>query len=115
MAYKHQMHPTVSKAEIALFVALSNEGLTCGMVTQQPIILKATIPDFCWNEKRKAVYLDGDAVHKEGDKWDAEVKELLELKGWAVRRIRYSAPITQTRLHEIVQEIREFLCMEAEP
>ena len=47
------MHPKVSRAEIEVFKALSVAGLTSGMVTQQPIILKSTIPDFCWIEKRK--------------------------------------------------------------
>ena len=42
------MHPQVSKAEIEVFKALSAKGLTRGMVTQKPIILKSTIPDFCW-------------------------------------------------------------------
>jgi hypothetical protein len=42
------MHPKVSRAEIEVFKALSGLGLTGGMVTQKPIILKATVPDFCW-------------------------------------------------------------------
>ncbi len=54
------MHPKVSKAEIEVFKALSAAGLTSGMVTQKPIVLKATIPDFCWFSKRKIVYLDSD-------------------------------------------------------
>jgi len=41
------MHPKVSRAEIEVFKSLSMAGLTSGMVTQQPIILKSTIPDFC--------------------------------------------------------------------
>jgi hypothetical protein len=53
------MHPKVSTGELQLFRALSLAGLTGGMVTQKPIVLKATIPDFCWPEKRKIVYLDG--------------------------------------------------------
>jgi len=34
------MHPKVSQAEMAVFQALSMAGLTTGMVTQKPIILK---------------------------------------------------------------------------
>ena len=58
------MHPKVSRAEIDVFKSLSAAGLTTGMVTQQPIILKSTIPDFCWMEKRKIVYLDGNPCTK---------------------------------------------------
>jgi hypothetical protein len=57
LSYRARLHPKVSNAEIELFKALSMAGLTGGMVTQKTIVLKATIPDFCWPEKRKIVYL----------------------------------------------------------
>jgi very-short-patch-repair endonuclease len=103
------MHPKVSKAEFDVFKALSAAGLTGGMVTQQPIVLKATIPDFLWVEKRKAVYLDGDVVHKDGAEWDEEVVNLLEKEGWQVLRIRYHAPLTGTDLASIVVSIADFI------
>ena len=111
MSYKSRLHPKVSKAEIEVFKALSASGLTSGMVTQKPIILKSTIPDFCWLEKRKVVYLDGLQAHS-GDKqqeWDAEVCELLELQGWDVLRIPYDPPLTEKTLMEIIDAIRRFL------
>lgn len=109
MSYRQHLHPPVSKAEIAVFQALSQHGLTGGMITQHTIPLKVTIPDFCWPEKRKAVYLDGDAVHLEGDEWDQEAQARLEQRGWKVLRIRYHAPLTQTRLSEVTAEIQSFL------
>lgn len=109
MSYKQQMHPTVSKAELEIFHALSTIGLTAGMTTQQPIALKTTIPDYLWMEKRKAVYLDGDAVHKEGNEWDQEVEQLMEKRGWQVLRIRYHAPLTQTAKAEITRQIADFV------
>ena len=105
------MHPKVSNAEIELFKALSFEGLTVGMVTQRPIILRSTIPDFCWLNKKKVVYLDGSQVHSK-DKTslrDKEIDALLELQGWEVLRIPYDPPLTESALQEMVLRIREFL------
>ena len=111
MSYKARMHPSVSQAEIALFHELSKAGLTTGMVTQKTIILKSTIPDFCWMNKRKIVYLDGIPVHsndKQLDR-DSEIDEMLEMQGWEVLRIRYQPPITERGLAEIVATIKRFL------
>ena len=105
------MHPKVSQAELAIFQALSIEGLTNNMVTQKPIILRTTIPDFCWVEKRKIVYLDGNAVHlkdKQQER-DLEIKELLEIQGWDVLRIPYDPPLTENGLQEILVTIKRFL------
>ena len=111
MSYKDRLHPRVSNAEIAVFKALSEEGLTCGMVTQQPIVLKSTIPDFCWLNKRKIVYLDGAQVHTKdkAQQRDAEIDELLELQGWEVLRIAYDPPLTEKSLQKIMATIRKFL------
>jgi very-short-patch-repair endonuclease len=105
------MHPRVSKAEIEVFKELSRNCLTKGMVTQKTIVLKSTIPDFCWLNKRKAVYLDGKQAHfrdiqKERDE---EINELLEKKGWKVLRILYDPPITSKTLKETVKKIKEFI------
>jgi very-short-patch-repair endonuclease len=103
------MHPLVSNAELEIFKGLSSRGLTRGMTTQQLIILKATIPDFTWNEKRKAVYLDGEQVHRKKQDWDEAVVVMLEEKGWQVLRIPYSAPLTKEKLAEALDEIQEFI------
>ena len=110
------MHPKVSKAEIEVFKALSAAGLTTGMVTQKTIVLKATIPDFCWFSKRKVVYLDGLQVHS-GDKQqerDEEICELLTAQGWEVLRIPYEPPLSEKSLREIVASIKHFLRMDDE-
>jgi very-short-patch-repair endonuclease len=109
--YKRNMHPKVSKAEIEVFKALSAAGLTGGMVTQKTIVLKLTVPDFCWLNKRKAVYLDGSQVHS-GDKQqerDEEICELLEAKGWDVLRITYDPPLSKKELQKIVASIKDFV------
>jgi very-short-patch-repair endonuclease len=107
------MHPKVSNAEIEVFKALSSEGLTGGMVTQKPIILKSTIPDFCWLNKKKIVYLDGNQVHTKdrAQTRDTEINKLLELQGWEVLRIPYDPPLTDKTLQEIMVTIRKFLGM----
>ena len=111
MSYKAKMHPKVSQAEIAVFNELSKAGLTSGMVTQKTIILKSTIPDFCWINKRKIVYLDGTPVHSSDkqQKHDNEIDKLLEAKGWEVLRIPYQPPITEKGLAEILATIKAFL------
>lgn len=110
------MHPKVSRAEIEVFKSLSAAGLTTGMVTQQPIILKSTIPDFCWMEKRKIVYLDGNPVHKK-DKTlerDEEITDLLIAQGWDVLRIPYNPPLTDKGLQKIMVTIKQFLNVDEE-
>ena len=105
------MHPKVSQAEMAVFQTLSMVGLTGGLVTQKPIILKCTVPDFCWAEKRKIVYLDGNPVHRKDKQLarDSEIDELLEAQGWDVLRIPYDPPLTQKGLEEIMVNIKQFL------
>jgi very-short-patch-repair endonuclease len=117
LSYKANLHPKVSQAELALFQALSMAGLTGGMVTQKPIILRSTIPDFCWVEKRKIVYLDGNPVHYKDKQIqrDNEIDELLELQGWDVLRIPYDPPLTEKGLAEILKEIKRFLNYDEEP
>jgi very-short-patch-repair endonuclease len=111
LSYKRNMHPKVSKAEIEVFKALSATGLTGGMVTQKPIVLKLTVPDFCWLNKRKTVYLDGLQVHlsdKQQER-DKEICELLEAKGWEVLRIPYEPPLNEKELQKIVATIKDFV------
>ncbi len=111
VSYKQLMHPKVSKAEIEVFKTLSTQGLTGGLVTQQPIILKSTIPDFCWVEKRKIIYLDGNPVHKKDKQLrkDEEIDELLEQQGWDVLRIPYDPPLTEKGLQKVMAQIKRFL------
>ena len=101
---------------MAVFHALSKAGLTNGMVTQKTIILKSTIPDFCWMNKRKIVYLDGTPVHSSDkqQKRDNEIDELLEAQGWDVLRIPYQPPLTEKGLAEIMATIKRFLNVDEE-
>lgn len=105
------MHPRVSNAEIEVLKALSATGLTEGLVTQRTIVLRVTIPDFCWPEKRKVVYLDGSAVHKKSkqEARDKEIDEMMTAKGWEVLRIPYEAPMSKEILDKIIAQIKEFL------
>jgi very-short-patch-repair endonuclease len=111
LSYKERMHPKVSNAEIEVFKALSAEGLTGGMVTQKTIILKSTIPDFCWLNKKKIVYLDGLQVHRKDKQLerDEEIVDLLELQGWDVLRIPYDPPLNAKELQDIIESIRKFI------
>lgn len=105
------MHPRVSNAEIAVLKALSGTRLIEGMVTQKTIVLKSTIPDFCWPEKRKVVYLDGSQVHSKSkqEERDQEIDALLVAKGWQVLRIPYEAPMSKEKFDEVLLNITKFL------
>lgn len=111
LSYKRNMHPKVSQAELQVFRALSEAGLTRGMVTQKTIVLRVTIPDFCWLNKRKAVYLDGLQVHSKDKQQqrDEEICEMLEAKGWEVLRIPYKPPLSGKELQRIIEAIRDFV------
>jgi very-short-patch-repair endonuclease len=111
MSFKNRMHPRVSNAEIEVLRALSNTGLTEGLITQRTIVLKSTIPDFCWPEKRKVVYLDGSQVHKKSkqEERDREIDDLLVVQGWEVLRIPYEAPMSKKTLENVMSSIKEFL------
>jgi very-short-patch-repair endonuclease len=111
MSFREPVHPKVSAAEIEVFKALSAEGLIGGLLTQKPIILKSTIPDFCWPLKRKVVFLDGRQVHSSNKavRRDEEIDNLLELQGWDVLRIVYDPPMTAKSLENVMAQIRDFL------
>jgi len=100
----------VSKAEYAVFAALSQTATAHGMVTQERLVLKSTVPDFMWTEKRKVCYLDGCQVHGKDKQIakDAEIDDLLELAGWQVLRIRYEPPLQGTELKKVVNQIKNF-------
>jgi very-short-patch-repair endonuclease len=105
------MHPKVSKAELQVFAELSRCNLTSGMVTQKPIVLKLTVPDFCWQEKRKVVYLDGVQVHStdKAERRDEEIDCLLEKQGWSVLRLPYDPPLVGEALQNVLAAIKDFL------
>jgi very-short-patch-repair endonuclease len=107
----NNLHPQVSRGEIELFTALSHANLTYGMVTQQTVVLKSTVPDFMWHLKKKAVYLDGVQVHNKAhvERRDEEINDLMERRGWTILRIRYEPPLTPEETAKIVEQIREFI------
>ena len=111
MSFRERMHPKVSAAEIEVFKALSAKSLTGGLLTQKPIILKSTVPDFCWPLKHKVVYLDGRQVHSndKAEDRDKQIDNLLELQGWDVLRIVYDPPLSKQRLQQVVVQIKDFL------
>jgi very-short-patch-repair endonuclease len=114
LSFRGRMHPRVSNAEMEVLKALSAKGLTEGMITQRTIVLRSTIPDFCWPEKRKVVYLDGSVVHKKSkqETRDEEIDELLTAQGWEILRIPYDAPMSKKVLEKIMTSIMEFLEVE---
>lgn len=109
MSWKNKLHPSVSRAEEQVFAELSRLGLTGAMVTQKPIILRQTIPDFWWIQKQKVVFLDGEQAHKNREDLDLEIQDMLEAKGFQVLRISYKPPLGKNALDAIIDQIRVFL------
>lgn len=111
--FRETMKVNVSQAESDLGVALQRlktEGKIGDIgETGIEIPIKSTWPDRIWTKQRIILYLDGDKVHDMDDPWDAEVKETLTKRGWIVLRERYTAPMSQTRLEEILGEIQTML------
>lgn len=107
--FRERMHPPVSRAEIMVFEELSRLHLTGCMVTQKPIVLRQTLPDFWWISKRKVVYLDGEEAHKSREELDEEITEMLTDRGFQVLRIAYKPPLSKSGLQAIVKQIREFI------
>jgi very-short-patch-repair endonuclease len=105
------MSLAISDDENFVFAALNKANLLKGMVKQQTIILKVTLPDFCWPLKKKAVYLDGIQVHRKAhvEKRDEEINQLMEQKGWQILRIPYEPPLTQQEIQDITQQIQQFI------
>jgi len=97
--------------KVDLFTVLSRANLTGGMVVQKPIVLKATLPDFCWPMKKKAVYLDGVQVHRKAhvERRDEEINDLMDHQGWQILRIPYEPPLTPKDVTGIVKQIQEFI------
>jgi very-short-patch-repair endonuclease len=97
--------------DFTLFRALSRAKFRGGMVMQRPIVLRVTLPDFCWPLKKKAVYLDGVQVHRKAhvERRDEEINTLMTQRGWQILRIPYEPPLTPHEVVHIVDQIREFI------
>lgn len=108
--WKERMSQSPSKAEIKLLLALESHGLARGAFSQMEISLWSTQPDIFYPTKGIAIYLDGPP-HLKGHVQDRDEKitERLQKKGLKVLRFSYTPPISDQRLDEIVQAIKEAL------
>lgn len=105
--WQRLMHPAHSRMEEDVFDALNREGFF--PETDKHFCLLSTIPDFYFADKRLAVYLDGEAVHKNREERDSELRRLLTKRhGLQVLTIPYKRR-TKKRRKEIVAEIVEAL------
>jgi len=110
LGYKARMMVGESSGERRLLVRLQSEGLMGGCFFQRMVILKVTTPDFLWEKQKLAVYLDGPPHLKSHVmERDEELRELLRQRGWRVLEFPYSPPLSESRLREIVEGIREAL------
>ena len=104
------MQVAESRGELKLLTALQREGLMRDCSYQEVIVLKATVPDFCWRKYKLVAYLDGPPHLKDRVmERDAELRELLRGLGWRVLEFPYVPPLSDSRLKEITTSIQEAL------
>ena len=107
------MRVPVSKAEIEVMQELCAAGVNERMVTQKPVCLSRTTPDFTFHmpDRNYAVYIDSEQLHyrKHAMQRDAKIDERLDELGWKVLRCVYHIPLSKKRKAEIVREICEFI------
>lgn len=109
----------MSNAEYDLFIELQRRQLTRHMITQVPWKFNlqtddvdGTWIDFYWSHPyRLAVYLDGTRVHRSiyRTRKDRAVTTALSTRGITVFRFPYTAPLTKTMCHHIVDQIETAL------
>jgi very-short-patch-repair endonuclease len=99
---RDRMHHPVSNIEIAIANALNESGIT-GFLTQHPIVIQQTIPDFFFPDKRLAVYIDGP-VHSGREDRDQELRDALRRRGYKVLELSYEKPTKET-INRLVVEI----------
>jgi len=99
---------SVSHAEIKIWSKLSHDETIPDILTQKEFCLLSTKPDFYFPTVNLAVYIDGEQVHKNREEKDEELRRLLAKRhSCTVRSYSYKAPITEKRLSEIVDAIRD--------
>ena len=128
MSWKERMHPKNSRAEDTIFMDLSSDGLTEGLISSYKVDLTDAVPqcemsyrarekgkfefiiDLAWPSRLKALHVDGDMVHK-GQQLDMDkiVDDALAKLGWDGKRVRYHAPLSKKRRGEIREEVGEWL------
>jgi len=113
----------VAKAEIVIQAALGNRGLTAGYLTQigftftEAEVLKfqvyGTVVDGIWRKQRVIVFYDGPPhLRQRQIGKDERIQACLEARGYQVQRYPYRAPISKTRVTEIVDDIEKVLNIE---
>lgn len=102
-----KMHPKVSKMEQAILVVLNEKGLH--PEAQREFCLQTTKPDFYFQDKNLAIYLDGEQAHKNREDRDSFLRETLtERFGVRVVSLTYSANAKEQQdmiLNQIMEEI----------
>jgi hypothetical protein len=95
-----------SRAEIKLILALERQEILKGGFGQLEICLWSTRPSVFYPTKGIVVYLEES---KAGDRKRQKIIEELEKKGLKVLRFSYTDPISDQRLAEVVQKVKEEL------
>lgn len=93
----------VSNAELKIQASLNNRGFFPG--TQKEFKKLITSADFVFEDIRLAIFIDGEQVHRDHEESDADKRDFVRKQGYKVRSFSYKAPITKTRLKEIVETI----------
>ena len=110
MSWRNRLKVSPSKAEIDVLLGLEERGLTRGMFRDVEICLEITIPDFHWPDKGLPVYLDGPVHERERQRLrDELIDDKLRRRGLRPLRIPYRPPLSERRLSEVLNQIKEAL------
>ena len=85
---------------------ITNKGFTFTKKEIEKYGVYGTLYDRFWSEFNYVVFLDGPPHLKSRQQWkDTQIKKVLEARGYTVDRFSYDAPLSDTRAHEIVDDI----------
>jgi len=107
LTFRELMHPTQSNMELDVLCDLNHKHLFPSTTASFPVI--SVKPDFYFPDQQKAVFLDGQYVHRNRVDRDEYLRELLEKRhGIKSLSITYDRNTKRVR-REIVQKILAFL------
>jgi len=102
---KARMQVPVSRMDEAVLVELQRLGIP--FEAQKEFCLQSTTPDVYLPNKRIAIYLDGEKVHRKRDERDEALRELLTKRyGIRVISIPYKR-FSKSELKRVIEKIKE--------
>ena len=107
MSFQDLMHPLHSRIEMDILEQLNHAGLF--PETDKHFCVLSTTPDFYFADKRLAVYVDGEQVHRNREERDDYLRQLLAKRhGVTVLTFPYKRR-SKKAMRKIVEQIKEWM------